>query len=101
MTASTEEFLGELRLGRQLTTPRQVAAGGLTILVGLPFLLAGRIETLAGARAALASALAGIVLGLTLLSVLELLGGNGERGGTHILIHEKPCLTVLTHRSQT
>jgi amino acid transporter len=44
--------------------------------------------TLIGPQAALAGVLAGIVLGLTLLSVRELLGGSGERGGTYILIQE-------------
>jgi amino acid transporter len=88
MSAHTDEFLGELRLGRRLTTVGQVAAGGLAIAAGLLFLLSGPAMTLIGPQAALAGVLAGIVLGLTLLSVRELLGGSGERGGTYILIQE-------------
>jgi len=88
MTTSSNEFLGELRLGRRLATRGQVAAGGLAILAGLLFLLAGPALALVGLWAALAGVLAGIVLGLTLLSVVELLGGSGERGGTYVLIHE-------------
>ncbi|MFQ5593555.1 MAG: DUF389 domain-containing protein [Anaerolineae bacterium] len=88
MTAPTDEFLGELRLGRRLATRGQVAAGGLAILTGLIFLVADPAVSLVGPRAALASVLAGVVLGLTLLSVVELLGGSGERGGTYVLIHE-------------
>ncbi|MFQ6015684.1 MAG: amino acid permease [Anaerolineae bacterium] len=88
MTANTDEFLGELRLGRQLTTTGQVAAGGLALMAALLFLLAGPIMPLVGPRAALASMLAAIVLGLTLLNVLELLAGSGRRGGTYVLIQE-------------
>jgi uncharacterized hydrophobic protein (TIGR00271 family) len=88
MTASTDEFLGELRVGRQLATRGQVAAGGLIVLMGLLFLLAGPTMTLVGPWTALAGVLAGIVLGLTLLSALEMLGGSGERGGTYVLIQE-------------
>lgn len=88
MSVHTDEFLGELRLGRRLTTVGQVAAGGLAIAAGLLFLLSGPAMTLIGPQAALAGVLAGIVLGLTLLSVRELLGGSGERGGTYILIQE-------------
>ena len=88
MSAHTDEFLGELRLGRRLTTVGQVAAGGLAIAAGPLFLLSGPAMTVIGPQAALAGVLAGIVLGLTLLSVRELLGGSGERGGTYILIQE-------------
>ncbi|MBS1251388.1 MAG: putative amino acid permease YhdG [Anaerolineales bacterium] len=88
MTTRREEFLGELRLGRQLTTTSQVAATGLTILLGLLFVLVGRTTNLVGPWSALASVLAGVVFALTLLNVLELLGGSGERGGTYVLIHE-------------
>lgn len=88
MTASTDEFLGELRLGRRLVTRGQVAAGGLAIVAGLLFLVAGPAISLVGPRAALTSVLAGLLLGLTLLSGVELLGGSGERGGTYVLIRE-------------
>lgn len=88
MTVRTEEFLGELRLGRQLTSSGQVAAGGAAILGGLLFVLVGRVTSLTGAWAGLAGLVAGIALGLNLLNLLELLGGSGERGGTYVLIHE-------------
>jgi uncharacterized hydrophobic protein (TIGR00271 family) len=83
-----EEFLGQLRVGRSLTTMGHVLAVGLALLVGLLFLEVGQTMPLAGPWSALAGVLAGLVLGLTLLSVLELMGGSGERGGTYVLIQE-------------
>jgi uncharacterized hydrophobic protein (TIGR00271 family) len=88
MNNSQEEFLGELRLGRKLTNLGQTAAGGLVIFLGLTFLLADRILALVGPRAALAGFLVILVLLLTSVSVIELLGGSGERGGTYVLVHE-------------
>jgi len=88
MSAPQDEFLGELRLGHQLSTASQAATGGLAIVLGLIFLLSGQVLALLGARAPLAGILSGLVLGLTLLNVVELLGGSSERGGTHILVHE-------------
>ena len=88
MSEHRDEFLGELRIGRQLTTRRQVAAVGLTVAAGLLFLLCGPATVLIGSQAAVAGVLAAIVLGLTLLNVVELLGGSGERGGTYMLIQE-------------
>jgi uncharacterized hydrophobic protein (TIGR00271 family) len=88
MNNSQEEFLGELRLGRKLTNLGQTAAGGLVIFLGLTFLLADPILALVGPRAALAGFLVILVLLLTAVSVIELLGGSGERGGTYVLVHE-------------
>ncbi len=85
---SDTEFLGELRLGRYLATTGQVAAVGLSLVTALLFLLAGPLIGLAGRDVALASLLAAIVLGLTLLSVLELLGGSGDEGGTYVLTQQ-------------
>lgn len=86
--AETEEFLGELRLGRQLSTIGQVTAIGLVVFVGLLFLLGGRLRTVVGTAEPSAGALATVLLGLSLLNVFELLGGSGERGGTYDLVHE-------------
>lgn len=88
MTTPPEDFLGELRLSRRLTSVLQVVGVSWVILIGLLFLLARQTLALTGTRASLASLLAFLVLGLTLLSAAELLGGSGERGGTYILVHE-------------
>ena len=88
MKNNTEEFLGELRLGRKLTSASQTATGGLVIWIGLLFLLSDPVTSLAGVRAPLAGFFIAIVLGLTLVNVIELLGGSGERGGTYLLVHE-------------
>jgi uncharacterized hydrophobic protein (TIGR00271 family) len=88
MSAPQDDFLGELRLGHQLTSASQAAAGGLAIILGFIFLLSGQVLVLLGPRAPLAGILTGLVLGLTLLNVVELLGGSSERGGTYILVHE-------------
>jgi len=82
------EFLGEIRLGRSLTTTGQVIARGLAILVGGLFLLPSQGLPLVGPWFPLAVVLASAALGLTLLSVLELMGGSGEHGGTYVLIQE-------------
>jgi uncharacterized hydrophobic protein (TIGR00271 family) len=83
---SKEEFLGELRLGRKLTTAGQTAAGGVAILLGLLFLVTQPLLTLSNALAPLAGLLAIILIGMTLASVIELLGGSSERGGTYTLV---------------
>lgn len=85
---STREFLGELRLGRTLTTTYDAAAIGLAISIGLLFPLADRVITPTGPRVVLVSVVAGSILALTLLNTLELLGGGTGRGGTFILVHE-------------
>ncbi len=88
MTTPPEDFLGELRLSRRLTSVTQVVAASWVILIGLLFLLARETLTFTGPRSSLASLLAFLVLGLTLLSAAELLGGSGERGGNYMLVHE-------------
>jgi uncharacterized hydrophobic protein (TIGR00271 family) len=83
------DFLGELRLGRQLTTVAQVAIGGLTLLLGLAYLLAGPLTGLLGGwRALVALVVMLIVQGATLADLIELLGGSGERTGIYGLIEE-------------
>ena len=88
MNDKTEDFLGELRLGKQLSTIGHIAARGLVVVLGLMFLVPGRVLDLVGPVAPVATLLASVLLGLTLLSILELLGGSSERGGTYTLIHE-------------
>jgi len=88
MNDETEDFLGELRLGKRLIKTGQVAARGLVVVLGLMFLIPGRALDLIGPVAAVATLLASALLGMTLLSILELLGGSSERGGTYTLIHE-------------
>ena len=88
MKNNTEEFLGELRVGRKLTSASQTAAGGLVFWIGLLFLLADPVISLADARAPLIGFFFAVVLGLTLANVIELLGGSGEHGGTYVLVHE-------------
>ncbi|RME44171.1 MAG: DUF389 domain-containing protein [Chloroflexi bacterium] len=56
--------------------------------MGLLFVLTGPAVSMIGIRAVPASVLAAVALALTLLSVVELLGGSSERGGTYILIQE-------------
>ena len=82
------EFLGELRIGRLYSTVRRAAAAGIVIYPGLFLLLivpTVKSLNLAGVTAGL---LAVLTLGLTLLSILEFLGGSSERAGTYALVHE-------------
>lgn len=88
MPPEKEKFLGELRLGRQMTSASQVAAVGLAILIGLLILEAGQLLATLGAAAPFSVVLIFLAFGLTLLSVVELLGGSGERGGSYVLVHE-------------
>lgn len=88
MSDLNEEFFGELRLGRQLTTASQIAARGIVVILGLVYLLAGQSISFFGRLAPLAGVLVALVMGLTLLNVVELFGGSRERGGTYILVHE-------------
>lgn len=83
-----EEFLGDLRLGRRLSTAGQVAAGGLLAILALIILIGGPSVIMVGPPGALAALLAGVSVGLTLMNVIELLGGSGEHGGLFHLVHE-------------
>lgn len=83
-----EKFLGELRLGKQITSVRQLVAGSIILLLGCLFLIADRSLELLGGATGVASILAILILGLSLISLLELLAGSGERGGTSTLIRE-------------
>ena len=88
MSSNHEPFLGELRLGRQYTATRQVIALGLVTFIGLFFLIASPVVSMIGNWGVYAAILAGLAFALTLLNILELLGGSGERGGTYMLIQE-------------
>lgn len=85
---ATEEFLGELRLARRLQTPGQLLRLSLAVLIGVPLLLGGPVESRLAALSPLAVFLAGVFLVFTLLTIFELLGGSSERGGSHGLVAE-------------
>ncbi len=87
-TSLEQPFLGELRLSRRLNSLRQITATGLVISLGLVFLLPGILHLEVGIESGAAIVLSAVVLGLTLLSVIELLAGSSERGGTFVLVHE-------------
>jgi uncharacterized hydrophobic protein (TIGR00271 family) len=88
MEERPEEFLGDLRLGRQLSTAAQVSAGGMITVLGLIFMVGGPTVLNIGPAGALAGLLAGLAMGLTAMNVLELLGGSGEHGGLSHLVQE-------------
>ncbi len=58
------------------------------IFLGLALLLSGETIRQAGGSAPWMAITVTVVLGLTVLSVIELLGGSGEYGGSYILVHE-------------
>ena len=81
-------FLGQLRLGRQLTGLFQIAAIGLATLLGLVYLL-GDPSVDALRRPVLLGPLLGTAaVMLTLANVFEMLAGAGEEGGTYGLAFE-------------
>lgn len=82
------EFLGKVRVGRLVTSVPRAVAAGITIVPGLFFLLAGRAVGLIGLNSLSALLIVSILLGLTLLSIFELLGGSSARGGTSSLVYE-------------
>jgi uncharacterized hydrophobic protein (TIGR00271 family) len=88
MTDQNDDFLGDLRFARIITSVGQAAAGGLVIFPGLYFLLAGRTAMEVGVQSITAILMMVGLLGLTLLNIVELLGGSAERGGTYSFIHE-------------
>ncbi len=88
MAANKDRFLGELRFGQRLTTSVRVAASGVSLFLGLIFLVAGPSLQLVGSLSSAAALVAGLAIALTLLNIFELLGGSGVRGGTYILVQE-------------
>lgn len=85
---AAEEFLGELRLTRRLSSKAQVVRLALAASVGAVFLFADPLDLDLGRYLPLAVLLAAAILGLTLLTVLELVGGSSERGGSQGLVAE-------------
>ncbi|MGD8604287.1 MAG: hypothetical protein PVF49_06930, partial [Anaerolineales bacterium] len=85
---SNDNFLGVLRLGRQLRVPRQIIAPWLALVLALIVLVMAVFLPVEVGRLPGVELLVAIVLGLTLMSVLELLGGSTEHGGTYLLTHE-------------
>ncbi|HEX9797781.1 MAG TPA: amino acid permease [Anaerolineales bacterium] len=81
-------FLGELRFARRLTDARGVLLMGLGLLVGLPLLFGSPLESRLAAGTVGAGLVGLLAAGLTLLTVIELLGGSSERGGIYGLIAE-------------
>jgi uncharacterized hydrophobic protein (TIGR00271 family) len=88
VNALNDEFLGEVRFGRLVTSVPRAAAAGLALAPGLFFLLAGRSVGLIGVNSTSAVIIVSLVLGLTLLNIFELLGGSSARGGTSSLVYE-------------
>ncbi len=87
MIPENDKFLGELRLGRQITSTGQVIAMGTAVIAGLIYILiTGPTADIGPTRAMVAVLLAALVFALTLASALELLGGSGERAGTYSLV---------------
>ena len=87
-TGLEQPFLGDLRLSRRLISLRQVTAAGLVIILGLAFMLPGYFQRELGITSSAAIILAAVILGLTLLNIIELLAGSSERGGSYVLVHE-------------
>lgn len=88
MNPETEDFLGELRLGKRLITIGHVAARGLVLILGLIFLVPGRAQDLVGYISAGAALVTFLILGMTVLNVVEMLEGSRELGGSYPMIHE-------------
>lgn len=88
MAIEQDDFLGEIRLGRQLSTVWQVAAGGLVITFSLAFLIPGRGAALVGVISPIATLLMLLTVVFTILNILELRAGSSDHGGTYTLIHE-------------
>ena len=83
-----DEAQGEVRVGRLITSVARALATGLALTPGLFLLFASSAVELVGVNAITSTVLVTIVSGLTLLNVLELLGGSSTRGGTSALVYE-------------
>ncbi len=88
MSEAQQDFLGELRIGRQLSGRFQILAIGLTVALGLVYLLgAGGVDVLD--HLVIVAPLLGIlVVALSLANVFELLAGSAERSGSYGLAQE-------------
>jgi uncharacterized hydrophobic protein (TIGR00271 family) len=85
---STEAFLGQLRLGRRGSTIRPLLWLILAMLIGVGLLLGGPLEGRLGRFGVVGALIAALAIGVTGLSVLELLGGSSQRAGSYGLVHE-------------
>lgn len=83
-----DEIQGEVRVGRLITSVGRASAAGLALILGIFLILAGNAVGLVGVNAIAATLLVTIVLGLTLVNVIELLGGSSARGGTSAFVYE-------------
>jgi uncharacterized hydrophobic protein (TIGR00271 family) len=83
-----QDFLGELRIGRKLSGRFQILALGLTVGLGLVYLLgAATVDVLN--RLVIVGPLLGIlVVALSLVNVFEMLAGSAERSGSYGLAQE-------------
>ena len=81
-------FLGELRLGSAVMNANRLGIVAGVNLMGVFIVLCQPILARTGLRAPWTAIMASVVLGLTILSVAELLGGSAGRGGTYNLVHE-------------
>jgi uncharacterized hydrophobic protein (TIGR00271 family) len=88
MKPQPDEFLGDLILGKRLSSTAQVVSVGLIIALGLVFSLPGRAMALIGPASMAATLLIVVVVALTVLNILELLAGSSEYGGTYTLVYE-------------
>jgi hypothetical protein len=88
LNETKQDFLGELRIGRQVSGRFQILALGFSVALGLLFLLgADGVDVLR--RLAIVGPLLGIlVVGLSLVNVFELLAGSAERSGSYGLAQE-------------
>jgi uncharacterized hydrophobic protein (TIGR00271 family) len=83
-----QDFLGELRIGRQASGRFQILAIPLAVALGLVYLLgAGGVDVL-DQMVVVAPLLGVLVVGLTLVNVFELLAGSAERSGSYGLAQE-------------
>lgn len=82
------EIPGEVRIGRLVTSVGRASAAGLALTPGLFLLLASTVVGLVGVNAITSTVLVVVVLGLTLLNIVELLGGSSARGGSSSFVYE-------------
>lgn len=88
MSDNESGFLGQLRLGRQMTGLFQIAVIGLATLLGLVYLLGDPSVDALRRPVILGPLLGTAAVMLTLANVFEMLAGAGEEGGTYGLALE-------------
>ncbi|MDX1437362.1 MAG: universal stress protein, partial [Anaerolineales bacterium] len=93
MTTPRDDFVGELRLGKALTSIVQIVALALNIGLGLIVFYSSIILPEVNENPILLVLATAIALGLTLLNLVELIAGSGDWGGTYQIVYE------ILHRS--